>query len=182
MLHPCHLAFALQAHHALAPLLVGHCRTTQHWSKLAVSHQHSLQHAQSHQDHSHTRKAFRSLCRLLQRLEWRTCGDGMHLKGCTYSQLPHTSRGSLCRLLQRTDWFTQEKACMLLVAILECRPSDDGTAQNGNTGQGQDNVEHVVTTFVDWLSSQLRWGGHPHLTWIWEASRVTRSQHVQSAG
>ena len=83
----------------------------------------------------------------------------MHFKGCTCGQMPHTSHGSLCRLLQRTDWFTQEKACMLLVAILESRPSDDGTAQNGNTGQGQDNVDHVVTTFVDWLSSQLRWAG-----------------------
>ena len=29
----------------------------------------------------------------------------------------------LCRLLQRTDWFTQEKAALLLTAILVARPN-----------------------------------------------------------
>lgn len=81
-----------------------------------------------------------------------------------------------CRLLQRTDWFTQEKAACLLTAVLISRP-DKGTAEtpqqplmmNGSSSNHHapppvptptaesEKVQSTLVTFVDWLTSQLRY-------------------------
>lgn len=68
------------------------------------------------------------------------------------------------RLLQRSDWFTQEKACRLLTAILEHRPSRNGEVLSNGHKDGpssssnspSNSVEGVLNTFVNWLCAQLR--------------------------
>ena len=98
-----------------------------------------------------------------------------------------------CRLLQRTDWFTQEKAACLLTAVLISRP-DKGMADvptpplvmNGSSSSSHHNhapapvptptaesekVQSTLVTFIDWLTSQLRWAsysmpGHSRLSSI----------------
>jgi V-type H+-transporting ATPase subunit H len=76
------------------------------------------------------------------------------------------------RLLQRQDWFTQEKSCKLLTTIVEHRPdrkttafangimAGDALATNPVSG-GPDPAEQPVTTFMDWLCSQLRRPSNP---------------------
>lgn len=70
------------------------------------------------------------------------------------------------RLIQRNDWFTQEKACLLLTAVIASRPNKDslraeappagGASTSSAAGRPADVVEQTVVTFVDWLCGQLR--------------------------
>jgi V-type H+-transporting ATPase subunit H len=71
------------------------------------------------------------------------------------------------RLLQRSDWFTQDKACKLLVAVIQSRPdkgsfthipsssSSQAASSSAATGQA-DSAEQHISGFVDWLCGQLR--------------------------
>lgn len=76
------------------------------------------------------------------------------------------------RLLQRSDWFTQDKACKLLVRVIESRPhkgsfthiassssqagsSSSAAAAAASSGPA-DPAEQHITSFVDWLCGQLR--------------------------
>jgi hypothetical protein len=82
----------------------------------------------------------------------------------------------LLRLLHRNDWFTQEKACLLLSAVLASRP-DRGSLQAPRSSSGSsgaaaadgsgassssppalpaDEVAKAAMTFIDWLCAQLR--------------------------
>ncbi|GAB4821778.1 hypothetical protein N2152v2_008824 [Parachlorella kessleri] len=83
------------------------------------------------------------------------------------------------RLLQRNDWYTQEKACQILTAIFQARPEkeqlktpaaaagggspvDGGASTSAAAGASAvDPVTQAMTTFVDWLCSQLRRPSHP---------------------
>lgn len=72
------------------------------------------------------------------------------------------------RLLQRNDWFTQDKACQLLVQIVQSRPlkgsfthiassSTATTSSSLSAGSGSaDPAEQQITSFIDWLCGQLR--------------------------
>lgn len=73
------------------------------------------------------------------------------------------------RLLQRSDWFTQDKACRLLVAVIQSRPhkgafthvassssSQAGAAAAGSSSGPADPAEQHISSFVDWLCGQLR--------------------------
>ena len=83
----------------------------------------------------------------------------------------------LLRLLHRNDWFTQEKACLLLTAVLESRPnkadlrvaaaSQDGPSTSSGvvvaaevaaapSNAGAEEVHKAAAAFVDWLCAQLR--------------------------
>jgi V-type H+-transporting ATPase subunit H len=84
----------------------------------------------------------------------------------------------LLRLLQRSDWFTQDKACQLLVRVLQARPHKDATLpSHASSGQANgaapsssngassssshgvapaDPAEACTVSLVDWLCSQLR--------------------------
>jgi V-type H+-transporting ATPase subunit H len=83
----------------------------------------------------------------------------------------------LLRLLQRSDWFTQDKACQLLVAVVRSRPNKGAfvttstAAASSSSSSGAaaaspsaaaaaagpaDPAEQSITSFVDWLCSQLR--------------------------
>jgi V-type H+-transporting ATPase subunit H len=70
------------------------------------------------------------------------------------------------RLLQRSDWFTQDKACKLLVAVIQSRPekgsfthipSSSSQAASSSAANGPaDPAEQHISGFVDWLCGQLR--------------------------
>lgn len=72
------------------------------------------------------------------------------------------------RLLQRSDWFTQDKACRLLVAVIQSRPhkgafthvasssSQAAAAAAGSSSGPADPAEQHISSFVDWLCGQLR--------------------------
>lgn len=102
--------------------------------------------------------------------------------------LPSTGPGGafdayaiLLRLLHRNDWFTQEKACLLLTAVLASRPNKAalvappaGGAANGAStsataapalpggvvsaadAASADEVQKAASAFIDWLCAQLR--------------------------
>eukprot|EP00798_Chlamydomonas_sp_ICE-L_P029127 gene29127-32345_t len=79
----------------------------------------------------------------------------------------------LLRLLQRPDWPTQEKAARILTAVIESRPKKGGAFVNGYLAADQtpgssfqaqgapDAAEGHITTFIEWLCSQLRRPSNP---------------------
>jgi V-type H+-transporting ATPase subunit H len=68
----------------------------------------------------------------------------------------------LLRLLQRNDWFTDEKAALILAAVLDARPdkADLGKALAEGAGQN-DIVARTVASFLEWTLGQLRQPSHP---------------------
>jgi V-type H+-transporting ATPase subunit H len=68
----------------------------------------------------------------------------------------------LLRLLQRNDWFTDEKAALILAAVLDARPdkADLGKALAEGAGQ-RDLVARTVAAFLEWTLGQLRHPSHP---------------------
>lgn len=74
------------------------------------------------------------------------------------------------RLLQRNDWYTQEKACLILTSIFQCRPDKAQLATQPlppgapTSAAGADPTCQAITTFVDWLCAQLRRPSHPTLS------------------
>lgn len=73
----------------------------------------------------------------------------------------------LLRLLHRNDWFTQEKACLLLTAVLASRPDKAALVAAGPSTSASaaaaapstsaaDEVQKAVASFIDWLCAQLR--------------------------
>lgn len=79
----------------------------------------------------------------------------------------------LLRLLQRPDWPTQEKAARILTAVIESRPKKSAAFTNGYLAQDQtpgstyaaqgppDAAEAHISSFIDWLCSQLRRPSNP---------------------
>ncbi|MEW5299224.1 MAG: hypothetical protein WDW36_002259 [Sanguina aurantia] len=78
------------------------------------------------------------------------------------------------RLLQRQDWFTQEKACKILTLLIESRPKSYSAFSNGvlsseastsssaaaSVYAGEDPAEQHISSFIDWLVSELRKPSH----------------------
>lgn len=68
----------------------------------------------------------------------------------------------LLRLLQRNDWFTDEKAALVLAAILGARPNKAVLGKALAQGAGQrDPVARTVAAFLEWILGQLRHPSHP---------------------
>ncbi|KAL4551785.1 hypothetical protein Ndes2526B_g06049 [Nannochloris sp. 'desiccata'] len=67
----------------------------------------------------------------------------------------------LLRLLQRNDWFTDEKAALILAAVLDARPdkADLGKALAEGAGP-RDLVARTVAAFLEWTLGQLRHPSH----------------------
>lgn len=85
-----------------------------------------------------------------------------------FHQLPPSTDpyAILLRLLQRSDWFTQDKACRLLVSVIQHRPekgsfshiasSSSAAASSSSSSGPADPAEQAITSLVDWLCGQLR--------------------------
>lgn len=85
-----------------------------------------------------------------------------------FHQLPSSTDpyAIFLRLLQRSDWFTQDKACKLLVQVIQSRPhkgsfthiasSSSSQAASSSMPGPADPAEQHITSFVDWLCGQLR--------------------------
>mmetsp|Transcript_27680 Transcript_27680/g.51119 ORF Transcript_27680/g.51119 Transcript_27680/m.51119 type:complete len:467 (-) Transcript_27680:677-2077(-) len=75
----------------------------------------------------------------------------------------------LLKLLQRQDWFTLETAAKLLTVVIEGRPKKSQAFANGvlSNDQGSasygsfDPAEMHISSFVEWLASQLRRPSNP---------------------
>jgi V-type H+-transporting ATPase subunit H len=68
----------------------------------------------------------------------------------------------LLRLLQRNDWFTEEKSAQILVTVLSSRPDKSELGKSFAEGGGlREPVARTITTFLEWLLSQLRRPSHP---------------------
>jgi len=68
----------------------------------------------------------------------------------------------LLRLLQRNDWFTDEKAALILAAVLDARPDKAGLGKALAEGAGsRDLVARTVAAFLEWTLGQLRRPSHP---------------------
>lgn len=68
----------------------------------------------------------------------------------------------LLRLLQRNDWFTDEKAALVLAAVIDARPNKSELGRALAEGAGQrDLVARTVTAFLEWTLGQLRHPSHP---------------------
>jgi V-type H+-transporting ATPase subunit H len=68
----------------------------------------------------------------------------------------------LLRLLHRNDWFTEEKAALVLAAVLDSRPDKHLLGPALAEGPAtRDPIATSMTSFLEWTLGQLRRPGHP---------------------
>lgn len=68
----------------------------------------------------------------------------------------------LMRLLQRNDWFTEEKAAMVLSAVIDARPNKDSLGRALAEGPATlDPIATTISSFLEWTLGQLRRPSHP---------------------
>jgi len=96
-----------------------------------------------------------------------------HHQGDMHTSSPSDPYPVFLRLLQRQDWFTQEKSCKLLALIISARPNKSAAFANGVISSEPsssshpaahvlpDPAEQAITTFLDWLCTQLRRPSNP---------------------
>lgn len=75
---------------------------------------------------------------------------------------PNDPFNILLKLLHRTDWFTEEKAAIVLAAVIDSRDGKESLGKALAEGGAQrDPVARTISSFLDWTISQLRRPRHP---------------------